>query len=267
MSHVKFVSPDSLGPNSEWEHIGQGHFGDVFKVKHKVLHIHVAVKQLKDPSYRLEELLDEAEKIKHASANDYVIQLHGIVKVPPCIIMQWMEYGCLGTLMERVKVIPWPFKYRILHEVALGMNWLHLLSLLHLDLKPGNVLLNDALHIRIGDFGLSRFTSSSTALGDIEAVGGTLAYMPPEAFQEGYKPSESTDIYSFAILSAVVLKGDDPYPIDNSSMIRMSISDGQRPSFESLENISFVKNLDKAIAFTKSCWDRDKQKRPSFGGK
>ncbi|XP_040209245.1 receptor-interacting serine/threonine-protein kinase 3 isoform X2 [Rana temporaria] len=258
MSNIKEISIESL---SEWKLIGQGHFGDVYKMKHKELRIPVAVKKLKGNVPHLEELLDEAEKIKHASENYYVIQLFGIVKAPPCIVMEWMECGCLGTLMEKVHEIPWPLKYRFLHEVALGMNWLHRLSppLLHLDLKPRNVLLNDGLHIKITDFGLSKYTSSSN-----EANGGTIEYMPPEAFQEGYKPSEASDVYSFAILSAVVLRGDDPYPVQCSSLISVCIPQGQRPSFESLKNINSVKYLEKTIAFTMLCWDNDKRQRPAF---
>ncbi|XP_072271260.1 uncharacterized protein [Pyxicephalus adspersus] len=265
MGSIKFVPHESLGP--KWHPIGQGHFGDVYKVKHNQLKLNVAVKKLKEnTSYILNELIAEAEKIKHASDNYFVIKLLGIVKTPPCIVMELMEYGCLGSLMERVEEIPWPLKYRILHEVALGMNWLHSLCppLLHLDLKPRNVLLNDALHIRITDFGLSKYTSSSSILADSGTVGGTLEYMPPEAFQEGYQPSTSTDIYSFAILSAVVLRGYDPYPVLHSELISISIPQGQRPSFDCLENIGSVKNLDMAIAFTKRCWDNDKGQRPSF---
>ncbi|XP_077323022.1 uncharacterized protein LOC143956699 isoform X1 [Lithobates pipiens] len=259
MSNIKEISIKSL--SKEWNLIGQGHFGDVYKVKHMELQITVAVKKLKEDVPHLEDLLTEAEKIKHASENYFVIRLFGIVKAPPCIVMEWMECGCLGTLMQKVQEIPWALKYRFLHEVALGMNWLHCLSppLLHLDLKPRNVLLNDSLHIRITDFGLSKYISSSN-----EANGGTLEYMPPEAFQKGYNPSEASDVYSFAILSAVVLRGDDPYPVWCSSLISICIPQGQRPTFESLENINSVKNLEKAIAFTMRCWDNDKQQRPSF---
>ncbi|KAM5191620.1 uncharacterized protein ACMZJ9_001133 [Mantella aurantiaca] len=267
MSNIKVVSPDSLGPSSTWKYIGHGHFGDVFKVKHKELKIHLAVKKLKEnTSYLVDELLAEAEKIKHASENPFVIQLFGIIKAPPCIVMDLMENGCLCSLMERVKEIPWALKYRLLHEVALGMNWLHSLSppLLHLDLKPRNVLLNEELHIRITDFGLSKYKSSSTVLSDNEACGGTIEYMPPEAFQDGYSPSTSSDIYSFAILSAVVLRGGDPYPVQLSALISIHVPQGQRPSFESLENINSVKNLKKSIAFTKCCWHNDKLQRPSF---
>lgn len=45
-------------------------------------------------------------------------------------------------------------------------------------------------NLQITDFGLSKYTSSSN-----EANGGTIEYMPPEAFQEGYKPSEASDVY------------------------------------------------------------------------
>ncbi|XP_077154340.1 uncharacterized protein LOC143817098 isoform X2 [Ranitomeya variabilis] len=219
----------------------------------------------------IKELRSEAEKMASASASPYVIRLFGIMEGKSQelgIVMEYMEYGSLCTLMERVRPIPWTLKFRIIHEVTLGMNWLHNLTppLLHLDLKTKNVLLNEGLHIKISDFGLSKFTSSASTQGteDCEGVGGTLEYMPPEAFQEGYQPSTSTDVYSFAILSAVVLRGESPYPVDKSVLIRQLVPKGQRPCLKSLENETSVKDLSEAIEFTKCCWNNDKLKRPPF---
>ncbi|XP_075068413.1 receptor-interacting serine/threonine-protein kinase 3 [Mixophyes fleayi] len=270
MNKKKSVPLESL---SDWKQIDEGHFGTVYKVRHNVLKLTVAVKKLKENvSHCLEELFSEAEKMDSASASPYVIRLYGILddplKGPPGIVMEYMEYGSLGTLMERVSPVPWALKFRVLHEVALGMNWLHTLSppLLHLDLKTKNILTDKDLHIKITDFGLSKYTSGSSVcrLEECEDVGGTLDYMPPEAFQEGYQPQISTDVYSFAILSIVVLKGEEPYPANKSVLIRQLVPRGQRPSVKSLENESSVKSLNDAVKFTEKCWDNDKLKRPSF---
>ncbi|XP_068127628.1 receptor-interacting serine/threonine-protein kinase 3 [Hyperolius riggenbachi] len=265
MNDMKVVPYESL---EEWKAIGQGSFGEVYKVRHKDLKTHFAVKKLKqDGSFSTKDLRAEAEKIRYASENDFVVSLLGIVENPPCLVMKLMKYGSLGTLIENVKnEIPYPLRYRILHEVAIGMNWLHSLTppLLHLDLKPTNVLLDDALHPKITDFGLSRYTSTSSSCGEGGEIGGTLDYMPPEAFLEGYSPSESTDIYSFAILSAVVLRGEEPYLVFQSELIKSCVCRGQRPCFQSLGNVSSVKNLDKAIELTKRCWDSNCTQRPPF---
>ncbi|MEE6514889.1 hypothetical protein FKM82_023293 [Ascaphus truei] len=210
-----------------------------------------------------------------ASRSPHVISLYGILEPEEnekgnfChgIVMEYMENGSLYSLLERDSSVPWALKFRILHQVALGMNWLHSLSppLLHLDLKPKNVLLNTELHVKISDFGLSRFThGSSLCGGDTEDVGGTLGYMPPEAFQEGYRPNESTDVYSFAILTSTVLTGEEPYSDARSFLIRQRVPQGDRPSLGSLEHGSSVWCLNEAIQFIKCCWHEDSSKRPSF---
>ncbi|XP_069817683.1 receptor-interacting serine/threonine-protein kinase 3-like isoform X2 [Dendropsophus ebraccatus] len=225
---------------TDWVPIDQGHFGSVYKATHKEFKVPVAVKKLKcNVPEGLKELISEAEKMASASTSPYVIRLYGILE-------------------ENAQPIP----------VTIGMNWLHNLPtpLLHLDLKTKNVLLTEELYIKITDFGLSKYTRGSSTLGfeDCEGVGGTLEYMPPEAFQEGYQPSPLTDVYSFAILSAVVLRGENPYPVDKSVLIRQLVPQGQRPCLKDLENETSVKYLKEAIEFTKLCWHNDKLKRPVF---
>lgn len=67
------------------------------------------------------------------------------------LVMEFMENGSLSDLQYKVPSVPWALRLRILHQVALGMNFLHSLSppLLHLDLKPSNVLLDGELHVRV----------------------------------------------------------------------------------------------------------------------
>lgn len=261
------------GDLTDWHLIDEGHFGSVYKARHTRYNVQVAVKKLKgDVLQSVREITSEAEKMASALASPFVIRLYGIIEEnahgPPGIVMEYMEYGSVWTLMEKVRTIPWALKFRIIHEVTVGMNWLHHLStpILHLDLKTKNVLLDAELHIKITDFGLSKYTSGSSIHGpeDCEGVGGTLEYMPPESFQEGYLPSTSTDVYSFAILSVVVLRGQNPYPVDESVLIRTLVPRGQRPCVLELEKETSVKHLKEAIDFTKHCWDNDKFKRPPF---
>lgn len=89
---------------------------------------------------------------------DFVLRVYGIFEgCPPVqdsiqkgIVMEFMLRGSVQTLQEALSgPPPWPLAFRLAHEVALGMNFLHSKNLMHSDLKPSNVLLNDELHAKV----------------------------------------------------------------------------------------------------------------------
>lgn len=70
------------------------------------------------------------------------------------LVMEYMERGSLADLQLALNgPPPWPLTFRIINQIALGMNFLHQLNppLLHLDLKPSNVLLDDSLNAKVRD--------------------------------------------------------------------------------------------------------------------
>nr|XP_033781250.1 receptor-interacting serine/threonine-protein kinase 3 isoform X3 [Geotrypetes seraphini] len=199
--------------------IGSGGFGEVYKAWHVDWGHHVALKRLnsKFAQHSKEQLLLEAQKMLCALGIDHVLRIYGLCKCSDnslVLVMEYMENGSLSRLQQLVKPLPWPLKFRALHEVNLGMNRLHDLcpSLLHLDLKPQNILLNKDLHIKISDFGLSRFKRGITLPQDVPPADGTLEYMAPELFNDiNCPPTKASDVYSYAILIWCVLKGEEPF--------------------------------------------------------
>ena len=68
------------------------------------------------------------------------------------IVIEYMKRGTLESLLERLRGHPpWPLAFRLANQLALGMNFLHEMvpSLLHKDLKPSNVLLDDDLNVKV----------------------------------------------------------------------------------------------------------------------
>ena len=84
-----------------------------------------------------------------------------------------------------------------LHELALGLEYLHGAGVIHGDLKPANVLLDAVGRIRIADFGLSRFVDGSAANGG--AAFGTFPYNSPEQSATGL-PSHPSDMYAYGMV-------------------------------------------------------------------
>ncbi|XP_069094392.1 receptor-interacting serine/threonine-protein kinase 3 isoform X5 [Pleurodeles waltl] len=261
-----------------WHLIGGGSFGVIYRARHTDWRLNVAVKKLNSNfSQGLQELLSEATMMDMALPITYVIKLYGMYEgmnndgsVCHGIVMEYLENGSLDSLQHRVYPLPWELKIRILYEVALGMNRLHSLEppLLHLDLKPSNVLLDDEFHVRIADFGLSRFRrGASVAAGAVEDYGGTLEYMPPESLTDDirYRPTQVFDIYSYGILMWAVLTGEVPYSAGaKHDLIKMRIPLGDRPDLDLLEKLGSVEKIDELKALMHRCWHQETSKRPTF---
>lgn len=89
---------------------------------------------------------------------DFVVRIYGMYDgIPPkemCrkrgIVMEYMKRGSIETLQENLAgPPPLPLAFRLAHQVAQGINFLHLKTVLHCDLKPSNVLLTDELNAKV----------------------------------------------------------------------------------------------------------------------
>ncbi|KAK5612861.1 hypothetical protein CRENBAI_005396 [Crenichthys baileyi] len=260
-----------------WEVIGSGGFGQIYKARHQQWCCDVAIKLLHYDDGKSQALLRELDMMRLGSS-PYVLHVHGVFQgrspasrssVQLGLVMELMERGTLVTLQKTLQGRPpWPLAFRLTHQIALGINFLHSLSpaLLHLDLKPSNVLLDSNLNAKLTDFGLARFSNSVTRVTkkDSEEEGGTLSYMPPEAFDISYNPTRASDIYSYAILLWSIVTGKQPYANARSTIVRFRIPEGDRPPLDEIRRqAAVVAGLTRLIDLMQECWDSKPNQRPS----
>lgn len=76
--------------------------------------------------------------------------IYGLCKDSSAVVMEYMSRGSLDNLLT-THALMWPKKFQMIHEVAMGMNFLHSMKppLLHLNLKLSNILLDDHLHVKV----------------------------------------------------------------------------------------------------------------------
>ncbi len=154
----------------------------------------------------------EVEKLAVLSADRYVVQLLdvGWDADPPYYVMDYIENGSLEDLLKQDGPRPLEESIELFHEVAVGLMHLHGKGVLHCDLKPANVLLDEDNKPRLADFGQSRLShEQSPALG-------TLFYMAPEQADLESVPDAKWDVYALGALLYCMLTGEPPHRSDES---------------------------------------------------
>ncbi|XP_008148454.2 ankyrin repeat and protein kinase domain-containing protein 1 [Eptesicus fuscus] len=255
----------------DWRPVAGGGFGQVFLARHRRWRTQYAIKcspcLLPDTtSSDVNCLIEEATKMEKIKFQ-HIVSIYGVCKQPLGIVMEFMANGSLEKMLC-THSISWQLKFRIIHETSLAMNFLHSIKppLLHLDLKPGNILLDSSMHVKISDFGLSKWMEQSTRMQYIErsALRGTLSYMPPEMFlQSNMAPGPKYDVYSFGIVIWDILTQKKPYSGLNMMNIIIRVAAGMRPSLQSVSN-EWPGEAQQMGDLMKRCWDQDPKKRPCF---
>ncbi|XP_005073838.1 receptor-interacting serine/threonine-protein kinase 4 isoform X1 [Mesocricetus auratus] len=257
------------GEFAGWEKVGSGGFGQVYKVRHVHWKTWLAIKC--SPSLHVDdrermELLEEAKKMEMAKFR-YILPVYGICQEPVGLVMEYMETGSLEKLLAS-EPLPWDLRFRIVHETAVGMNFLHCMSppLLHLDLKPANILLDAHYHVKISDFGLAKCNGMSHSHDlSMDGLFGTIAYLPPERIREKSRLFDTKhDVYSFAIVIWGVLTQKKPFADEKNILhIMVKVVKGHRPELPPVcrPRPRACANL---IGLMQRCWHADPQVRPTF---
>lgn len=132
----------------------------------------------------------------------------------PYLVLPYCKYGSSEQLIG--KTIPVEEIWKIILDVASGLNRLHTNDpqIIHQDIKPANILIDNNNNYTITDFGISSKRGSVHGIYYDEENSGTLAYMAPERFQEGTKPLTQSDIWAFGATLCEILTGNVPFGED-----------------------------------------------------
>lgn len=140
------------------------------------------------------------------------------------LIMEYVDGITLGQLMERFDDQMTPdVAAAVFSDVAHALSFAHENQVLHLDVKPDNVLINHQGQVKVTDFGLS---SLSSAAGFGHAQGGTIGYMPPEQMNRD-DLDERCDEWALASMTYEMLSGANPFLARDLKGARAAIEDAE----------------------------------------
>ncbi|KAL1531991.1 protein SUPPRESSOR OF NPR1-1 CONSTITUTIVE 4-like isoform X1 [Salvia divinorum] len=206
--------------------LGQGGYGSVYKGKLRSGH-DVAVKLMGKSGGKGQDFMNEIStigRIHHVNVVTLVgYCAHGSKLA---LVFDFMTNGSLEKYLfnrENMKPLNWDTKFEIAVGVARGIEYLHRgcnIQILHFDIKPHNILLDDKFNPKISDFGLAKFCSTGKDTVSLTTARGTIGYVAPELINRSMGAvSYKADVYSFGmmLIDMVGLKRDLRGKNDHSS--------------------------------------------------
>ncbi|MEW5312959.1 MAG: hypothetical protein WDW38_004556 [Sanguina aurantia] len=198
--------------------LGSGGYGAVYSGVLDGIPVAVKVMDTTGNSMQGVKEFESEAKILSRLHHPHIVLLVGSCPQHGMLVYELMEQGSLQDLLFKkgAKPIPWKDRVRIAAEVASALLFLHSAPepIVHMDLKPANVLLDRNLTSKVGDVGLARLipalaapgsTPRSSMVQDSHTV-GTLTYIDPEYYRSG-QFSPRSDIYGLGMIMLQLLTG------------------------------------------------------------
>src|SRR5258708_7968399 len=197
--------------------LGRGGMGAVYLAEQPGLGREVAIKELilsavADPS-ALKRFMQEAQVMARTS-HPNLVQVHDLEQIGDANYIV-LEFVRGKSLRDRINLgtMPLPQTFAVMHGVLQALDYAHMRSIVHRDMKPENVLMSEEGEVKVADFGIARLTddsgAGSTATKTCTTV-GTPQYMSPEQVASS-KVDGRSDLYSAGIMFYELVVGQPPF--------------------------------------------------------
>lgn len=212
--------------------IGEGVFGTVYRASVERQTTMLAIKKLVTANtLQYQEEFDREVRILAKAKHPNVIQLKGYYWTPQLQLLV-TDYAAQGSVQTKLHEsspasppLTWPDRFNIVLGTARGLTYLHHSfrpPIIHYNIKPSNVLLDDNLNPMISDFGLSRLLTRLDKHVASNRFQSALGYVAPELTCQSLRVNEKCDVYGFGVLMLELVTGRRPVVYGEDNVVILS---------------------------------------------
>ncbi len=242
--------------------LGQGGMGTVLLARHRRMDREVAIKILpvislgsQDAVARFYQEVKVAAKLKHPN----IVHAYdaGDHRGFHYLVMEYVEGHDLARVLQQLGPVPAAMAVDYIIQAAHGLEYAHSKGIVHRDVKPSNLLLDDEGTVKVLDMGLARIGNSGEASLQLTTTGqvmGTVDYMSPEQAEDTREADHRSDIYSLGCTLYRLVSGAGPFSRDTVVKTILAHRESPIPNLEPM--------ADPSVAQLNPIFQRMVAKRP-----
>jgi tRNA A-37 threonylcarbamoyl transferase component Bud32 len=222
-------TPKKIGRYEIAERVGRGGMGVVYRGRDPVLDREVAIKVMHADFSDDESARPRFFREARAAAR---LQHRNIVTIfefneeddVPYIAMEFLRGRSLSARVASLPPLTLIEKLDVVDQLCTGLSFAHSQGVVHRDVKPANVWIQDDGAVKLLDFGIAKVSSATMTRG--ADVMGSAPYMAPEQI-EGKQVDGRADIFSAGVVLYELLSGRKPFPGESPTAVMMQIVSGE----------------------------------------
>lgn len=223
---------DQIGPYRLIRKIGVGGMGEVYLARHSKMQRDAAIKFLspelvrsKAARKRFEREVETIARLQHPN----IVAAYDANEIDGrfFLVLEFAPGRDLQQVVRTSGPLSCAAALAAVKQAAIGLGYAHSQNVIHRDVKPSNLMINDQGDVKVLDLGLARTHIEATELTVSHAMMGTAAFMAPEQAKNPRTADNRADIYALGCTLYYLLTGDAPYEAD--SAIDMALAHRTEP--------------------------------------